>query len=98
MTKTNTCTINILNKAYQIKCPEAEVDNLHLATQKLNEHIANKKSDFKHLSDFQALLLASLHISHELIMSQKQHTLQRQQLAHFIHSLESKINQVAEEK
>ena len=96
MTKAMFCTIQLLNKSYAIKCPEHEKDSLQLAAQKLNEHLLKKNSEFKKPDDFQTLLLAALHVSHELITCQTQHKEQREQLAQFISSLENKISQVAE--
>ncbi|STX49983.1 cell division protein ZapA [Legionella busanensis] len=94
MTASKTCTIKLLNKTYDIKCPENEVDNLQLAAAKLNEQLLQNKKKFKQLDDFQNLVLASLHVSHELIACQKQQEQQRHQVTQFINSLENKINQV----
>ena len=98
MTKTTTCTIRLLNKSYDIKCPEAEQENLELSAQKLNEHLLKKKREFKKLDDYQTLLLAALHVSHELIVCQNQQQEQRQQLTQFISTLEEKISQVTGRK
>lgn len=92
MTKTTQCTIQVLNTAYDIKCPEGEEGNLRLAAQKLQEQLLKKKKEFKKLDDYQALLLAALHISHELISCQHQQKEQHQQLAQFIQALERKIS------
>ncbi len=92
MTKTTLCTIQLLNKSYTIKCPEEEVPNLELAAKKLNQHMVDKKNTFKGLDNFQGLLLAALHISHELIVCEQQQAQQRLQLAEFIHSFEGQLN------
>jgi cell division protein ZapA len=94
MTKDKFCTIQLMNKSYEIKCPDGEQENLQRAAQRLNDQVLCKKNEFK-LSDFQALLLAALHISHELIICETQQHEQRQQLAQFISTLETKISQVA---
>ncbi|MDA9271839.1 cell division protein ZapA [bacterium] len=90
-------TIKLLNKSYKIKCPDVEISNLQLSAQKLNEQLLKNKNEFKHLTDYQSLLLAALHISHELINCQSQQIQQRTQLNQFISSLENKINQVTVE-
>lgn len=95
MTKTKNCSIRILNKSYEIKCPESEADHLEQAAHKLNSELLAKKQQFKHLDDYQLLLLAALHLGHELIICQEEQNLQRQQLTQFINSLENKINQAA---
>ena len=92
MTKTMCCTVRLLNKSYDIKCPEEEKDNLQAANQKINEHLLEIKRKFKNLDDFQALLLATLHISHELVTCQAKQNEQRQQLTHLINTLENKVN------
>lgn len=96
MTKTPFYTIQLLKKTYNIKCSEDEEENLQLAAQKLNEHLLKKKSEYANLDEFQILLLAALHVSHELITCQSEQKAQRQQLAKFINTLETKISQVAD--
>lgn len=94
MTTSTSCPIKLLNKTYDIKCPEHEAANLILAAEKLNEQLLLNKTKFKQLDDFQNLLLASLYVSHELVTCQKQQENQRHQVTQFISSLENKINQV----
>ena len=94
MTTTKTCSIRLLNKVHEIKCPDHEVDNLQQAAIKLNDQLLANKKKFKHLDEFQTLLLAALNITHELMSCQKQQEDQRQQVTQFINSLENKINQV----
>ncbi len=96
MTKTSFHTIQLLNKSYTIKCAEGEEESLQLAAQKLNELLLQKRTEFNNLDNFQVLLLAALHISHELITCQTQQKDHRQQLAKFIDTLETKISQVAD--
>ena len=92
MTNIKTCTIKLLNKSYQVKCPESEESNLLLAAAKLNEKIAHNKNKFKRLDNFQTLLLAALDVSHELVICKQEQEQQREQVTQFISSLESKIN------
>lgn len=93
MNTSKTCTLKILNKSYDIKCPEAEVSNLLLAAEKLNNQIANIRKKSKH-DNFHTLLLAALDISHELIVMNNQQI----QVTQFINSLESKINKMVHEE
>lgn len=92
MTDIKTCSIKLLNKTYKIKCPESEESNLTLAASKLNECIANNKNKSSRLDEFDALLLAALDVSRELVLSKKEQEQQRHQVNQFITSLESKIN------
>ena len=84
----------MLNKTYEIKCPNEETHNLNLAAQKLNDQLVANKKKFHSLDAYQVLLLSALNISHELVASLKQQEQQRNQVTEFISSLETKINQV----
>lgn len=92
MTNPIPTTIRLLNKSFTIKCPPVETENLALAAEKLNQHLLEKKTQFKHLDEYNVLLLAALQVSHELIVDRSEHFEQNQQLAQLISLLESKIN------
>lgn len=92
MTHAKHCKVKILNKFYEIKCPEGEEMNLLLAADKLNNHIQQNKSKNKKYDDFHHLLLAALDIGRELIICKKEQEFHRQQVTQFITSMESKIN------
>lgn len=94
MTQIKSCSIKILNKNYEIKCPEGEEYNLLHAEEKLNQHIAMNKAKHKHLDDFHSLLLAALDISHELVLCKSKQTSQQHQVTQLINSLENKINEM----
>lgn len=94
MTTSKTCKVKLLNKSFEIKCPESEESNLQLAAQKLSERMSHNKEKFKQLDNYQTLLLAALDISRELIVCKSEQAQQRQQVTQFISSLESKINKV----
>lgn len=95
MNKTTTCTIRLLGKTYEIKCPENETDSLEAAALKLNTHMLDTKNQFKQLDSYQTLLLAALQVSHELVKSQKKQEEHQQQLTQFINSLENKISEAS---
>ncbi|WP_058534342.1 cell division protein ZapA [Legionella saoudiensis] len=94
MTQTKSCSIKLLNKSYEIKCPEGEEANLVLAAQKLNNQIMLNKKKAKQLDDFHTLLLAALDISHELVVCKSEQAQQHHQVTQFITSLEHKINKM----
>lgn len=94
MTTSKTCSVRLFNKNYEIKCPDNETGNLQQAAFKIQEQLLLNKRKFTQIDDFQNLLLAALHISHELITCQKLQEQQRHQVTQFISSLENKINQV----
>lgn len=89
MNSSNYCTIQLMNKAYKIKCPVEEMENLELAAKKLNATISQKKSQFKTLDPMQILLLSALHISHEFINQEQKLIQRKEQLAEFINALEN---------
>ena len=92
MTSAKTCKIRLLNKTYEIKCPEEEANNLKNAAKKLNEQLLTNKTKCKSLNEFQLLLLASLNISHELVACQKQQAEQRHHVNELISALGNKMN------
>lgn len=92
MTNIKSCKVKLLNKSYEIKCPEGEEINLLLAAEKLNEKMLANKTKFKKLDDFHTLLLAALDVSHELIICKNEQEHQRLQVTQFITTLENKIN------
>lgn len=92
MTNPKSCKVKILNKSFEIKCPEGEEANLSLAAKKLGDQMQSIKSKFKTLDDHKILLLSALNISHELIICKKAQELQHFQVTQFISSLESKKN------
>jgi len=89
------CTIQLMNKAYKIKCPAEEKENLELAAKKLNTIISQKKAQFKQLEPMQVLILAALQISHESISQEQTHAEKRRQLSEFIQSLENRLQEVS---
>lgn len=92
MTNIKSCKVKLLNKSYEIKCPEGEEINLLLAAEALNEKMLLNKTKFKKLDDFHTLLLAALDIGHELIICKNEQEHQRLQVTQFITTLENKIN------
>jgi cell division protein ZapA len=94
MTHIKTCMVKILNKSYEIRCPETEEANLSLAADKLSEHILANRAKSKSLDQFQILLLAALEISHELIICKQEQEQHQHHVTQFISSLEHKISKV----
>jgi cell division protein ZapA len=94
MTQMKTCSIKLLDKIYEIKCPEGEEANLLLAAQKLNSQIILNRKKAKHMDNFHTLLLSALDVSHELVLCKTQQAQQHHQVTQFISSLENKINKM----
>lgn len=87
------CSIKLLGNSYEIKCPDGEEESLQMAAEKLNEELTIQKKKHKHHDPFQTLMLASLHISHELVNCQRLLDHQRVRISQFIDSLENKSQQ-----
>ena len=94
MTTSQLCTIRLLNRSYEFKCPAHAVESFQLAAARLNAALLDQKKTAKNHDEFQTLLLAAMHLAHELVTSEQQQESQRQQMTQFISSLEGKINQV----
>jgi cell division protein ZapA len=92
LNKNKTALIRLCNKSYEIRCPEGEAATLQRAAQKLNDYVSKKKKSHKQLDDFQALLLAALHLSHELVSAEETLVNQQNHIREFISSLESKLS------
>lgn len=96
MTTVRPCKVKLLNKTYEIKCPEEEEANLLLAAKSLGEKMIANKSKFKNLDEYQILLLAALDLGRELIICKQAQEQQRFQVTQFISSLENKINKMVD--
>lgn len=91
---TKPCTIKLLNKTFEIKCPEGQEAQLQIAAKKLNDQLSQNKKKFGQLDDFHLLLLSALNLSYDLLNCQQEQEQHRQQVAQLISSLEHKIHQV----
>lgn len=89
MNSSTCCTIKLQNKSYKIKCLDEEVDDLHLAAQKLNDIISEKKRLFKRLDEYQTLVMAALDLSCELVRCQQEQAQKRQEFAEFFKLLDA---------
>lgn len=94
MAAPKSCSVRIMNKDYEVKCLDGEIENLQQAADTLNQELLHHKKKFKQLGEFPLLLLAALHLSHKLVICQQQQEQQRDQVNQFINSLENKIHQV----
>lgn len=97
MNPKQSCKIRLLNKSYEMKCIESDIESLQQAALKLNACFLEKKSKLKPLDDYHALLLTALHLSHELITQELAEKQKRQRLAEMMQSLEHKISTASAE-
>lgn len=96
MASSQQCQIKLLNKTYHIKCAADQVETLHLAADKINKLMQQKKQQFPLLDDNKLLLLAALEIAHQQTDKQKPSHESKSDINDLIHHLENRINHVME--
>lgn len=96
MAKSQHCQIRLLNKSYDIKCPEETIEKLNMAAKELDGLMQKYKQQYPLLDDNKLLLLSALEIAYQMINQQgEQNTQNRQdEVNALIHSLENRINAV----
>jgi cell division protein ZapA len=82
------CSLNLLGKCYEIKCPESEVANLQLAGDKLNELLSEQQQKFPHLTQMQLMLMSAVTLSHELLVCQQRDANKSEKVEHAVRLLE----------
>lgn len=95
MAKTQQCQIRLLNKFYDIKCPNGKVERLGLAAKKLDGLMQKYKQQYPLLDDNKLLLLSALEIAYQIIEQGDPSSAEKQDDVNaLIHSLENRINSV----
>ncbi|MDP3558972.1 MAG: cell division protein ZapA [Legionellaceae bacterium] len=90
MSNAKTCSIQLLSKTYEVRCPEEEIQTLQQAAQMLNKKLLSTKKQFKKLGELECLVLAALTMGHELLVCQKEQGRQREQIRQFVSALNPK--------
>ena len=67
MNKPSGVTINLLDKQYQIACPDEEREDLTLSARYLDQQMRNIKASGKVVGLDRIAIMAALNISHELL-------------------------------
>lgn len=67
-----TITVNILDKEYQVACPEEEVDALRTSARFLHEQMAMIRNSGKVLGADRIAVMAALNIANELLSHKQQ--------------------------
>lgn len=63
----DTVTVKILNKHYQVKCPTEQLEDLERCSDYLNEKMQEIKNSNSRLGKESMAITAALNISHELL-------------------------------
>ena len=67
MSRSNTVSVDILDKEYQVACPADEESALATAARYLDQHMRDIRSTGKVIGLERVAIMASLNISHELL-------------------------------
>ncbi|EGG29481.1 protein of unknown function DUF710 [Aequoribacter fuscus] len=73
MNKPSGVTINLLDKQYQIACPDEEREDLTLSARYLDQQMRNIKASGKVVGLDRIAIMAALNISHELLKLSREH-------------------------
>ena len=65
--ETVTVTVNILDKDYQVACPQSEVEALKVSARYLSEQMESIRSSGKVLGPDRSAVMAALNITNELL-------------------------------
>ena len=97
MTKEASTTIEIMGKAYQIKCPENEVHALQKAAHYLEEKMHELRTSGKVLSMDRIAVLVALNISHQYLSLESENNAAMDTIQARLQNLYSKLNNNAAE-
>lgn len=90
MNDTTETSIEIMGKAYQIKCPETEVNSLQCAAQYLEEKMRLiRASGILNLD--RIAIITALNIAHQLLMLEQQKNQHAQLINQRLTELQSKV-------
>lgn len=70
MSHTKSITVEILDKTFQLSCPEGEETNLHRAARFLNQKLKDLKENNRTLDKERIAIITALNITHELFKLQ----------------------------
>jgi len=72
VTQPNTVTVRILDKEYQVACPEGQENDLITSSQYLDKQMRNIRSTGKVIGAERIAVMAALNISYELLQASDQ--------------------------
>ncbi len=67
--KTQTISVRILDKDYQVACPEDEIDALNASARLLDQQMRSIRDSGKVLGADRMAVMAALNLAHELVQS-----------------------------
>ena len=72
MNQANTVTVNILDKEYQVACPEEQQSELVVSAKYLDKQMRTIRESGKVIGIERIAVMAALNISHELLQASEQ--------------------------
>ncbi len=72
MSQANTVTVNILDKDYQVACPEDQQSELVVSARYLDKQMRSIRDSGKVIGLERIAVMAALNISHELLQASEQ--------------------------
>jgi len=75
MSQANTVTVNILDKEYQVACPEEQQSELVVSASYLDKQMRSIRDTGKVIGLERIAVMAALNISHELLQASEQDSL-----------------------
>lgn len=90
MSKPSGVTISLLDKQYQIACPDDEREELVTSARYLDQQMRNIKASGKVVGLDRIAIMAALNISHELLKTSRSLTAQREDASENLDGASSK--------
>ncbi len=96
--RSTTITVTILDKEYQVACPEDEVDALRTSARFLHEQMATIRNSGKVLGADRIAVMAALNIANELLSQKQQSGTSNRVIGAGIANLNDKLDAVLSEQ
>ena len=91
MSETQTVSVKILDKEYQISCPAEEVDSLTQAARFLDQRMSEVKASGKVVGLDRIAVMVALNITHEFLSGQHANNQSDEQVAKRLHRLTERV-------
>ncbi len=90
--KLKSLTVQILNKEFQVSCPEGAEDQLNSAAYHLNQKMREIRKSGRVIGIERMAIMAALNIAHELALLREQNETHVRTMSEHINRLQNKID------
>lgn len=90
--KLKSLTVQILNKEFQVSCPEGAEDQLNSAAYYLNQKMREIRKSGRVIGIERMAIMAALNIAHELALLREQNETHVRTMSEHINRLQNKID------